>query len=153
MSTKAQIQSSINTINDGGANTAAEVRAVYNTILDNIYGTVITEAYSNLADNTTFTTPNGTTHYYGLEMVKQGRVVTVTGFLTNKTGGITANEVWFNIDPSEYTHDTNTVNFYGVSLGSGNNVECRLTTNEFKIIGVLGNNDTVYVNFSYFTQD
>ena len=44
MGTKANIQTQINTIDDGGVNTAAEVRDVFstnaNSILESIYGAV-----------------------------------------------------------------------------------------------------------------
>lgn len=151
--TKTDITNSINTIDGGGNNTAAEVRAVLEDLRDNDYGTVVTESYTNLADNTPNTTPNGTTHYYNFDFLKQGRAVFVNGTVTNKTGSITANEKWFDIDAGEYTHDTNSVKIVGVSTSTGNNVRCELVGTEFKVVGALGNNEQIEVDFKYYTQD
>lgn len=149
--TKTDITNSINTIDDGGNNTAAEVRAVLEDLRDNDYGTVVIESYTNLADNTPNTTPNSTTHYYNLKLVKQGRNVTVYGTLTNKTGSIVSNEKWLDIDAGDYTHDANTCVFTGTSTTSGNSIRCNLVGTALTIVGAIGNNETIEVNFTYTT--
>lgn len=149
--TKTDITNSINTIDDGGNNTALEVRTTLGNIRDNSYGTVVIESYTNLADNTVNTTPNGTTHYYGLKFNKQGRDITVYGTLTNKTGSIVSNEKWLDIDAGEYTQDGNACVFTGTSTTSSNSIRCKLIGSALTVVGAIGNNETIEVNFTYTT--
>lgn len=151
--TKTDITNSINTIDNGGNNTAAEVRAVLEDLRDNDYGTVVIESYTNLADNTPNTTPNGTTHYYNLKFNKQGRNVTVIGTLTNKTGSIVSNTKWLDIDAGDYTHDSNTCFFIGTSTTDSAAIRCNLIGTALTVVGSIGNNETIEVNFTYTTQD
>lgn len=153
MSTKAQIQTSINTINTGGNNTAAEVRQVFNDELDNAYGNVVLETFNNITNVTPNTTPNGVNHHYSLVMVKQGREVTMSGNFTNKTGAIISNEAIFSIDAGQYYQDLNIIGFYGFLESNGTPIRCSMNGSSLMVVGALGNNITVRFNFKYFTQD
>lgn len=154
MANKTTLQSLSDTnLASGVGIPAADHRAVNDSFLDEFYATPVTESYTNLADNTVNTTPNSTTHYYRLDFLKQGRLVTVSGTLTNKTGAITSNEKWLDIDAGEYTHDSNEVKFSGVSTSTSNNVRCELSGTELKVVGALGNNEQIEVDFKYYTQD
>jgi hypothetical protein len=148
---KAAITTSINTIDNGGVNTAAEVRTVLGTLRDNSYATPVLEQYILGLPDHPNTTPIGTTHYYSLQFVKQGRTVSVNGFIQNKTGGIVSNENWFDIDAGEYTHDANNALFFGVSTTSGNSVRCKIEGTKLIVVGALGNNEVIEVNFQYNT--
>lgn len=153
MSTKAQIQTSINTINDGGNNTALEVRNVFTDELNNAYGDVVLETFNNLVNTTPNTTPNGVNHHYSLAMVKQGRKVTMSGNFTNKTGGIISNVAIFSVDVGEYFQDSNVIGFYGFQESNGTPVRCSMDGNSLMVGGAIGNNVTVRFNFQYYTLD
>lgn len=91
MATKAEIEAQIQTINDGGLNTAVELRRVLgnsnpNSFIENIYGDVlvdsqISQAIFTVQANVDFT----------LNIAKVGRLITVTGFAENKTGTTISN--------------------------------------------------------------
>lgn len=148
---KADITNSINTIDDGGNNTAAEVRGVLGNLRDNSYGTVVTETYTSILNDNPNTTPNGTTHYYVLRFTKQGRTVTVNGTLTNSTTSIVSNQKWLDIDDGEYEHDANLCVFSGVKLSSSDSIRCKLVGSALTIIGAMGPLETIEVNFTYTT--
>lgn len=154
MANKTTLQSLSDTnLASGVGIPAADHRAVNDAFLDEFYATPVTESYTNLADNTPNTTPNSTTHYYRLDFLKQGTAVFINGTLTNKTGSITTNEKWLDIDAGEYTQDSNSVKFVGVSTSTGNNVRCELIGSELKVVGALGNNEQIEVDTKYYTQD
>lgn len=83
MSTKTQIQTLIDTIIDGGLNTAQKVREVFGTgtssILNNLYGTVISKSKNPNANDTTGIVTAGFDNAYDVQIVKQGRKVTING--------------------------------------------------------------------------
>jgi len=84
MSTKAQITTSINTINDGGVNTASEVRAVFNTLKDNFYPDVISVNHTD----TSIITLNpalASSITYNVDIWKQGRTVTMRFHMLKST--------------------------------------------------------------------
>lgn len=89
MAKKIDITNSINTIGDGGLNPAAEVRAVYNIINDELFGTpyiggslapisiytdIVTELTANLKTNCLFS--------------KSGNILTFNIEVSNTTGSI-----------------------------------------------------------------
>ena len=100
MSTKAQITTSINTINDGGVNTAAEVRAVFNTLKDNFYPDVITV---NQADTSiiTLNPALAASITYNVDIWKQGRTVTMRFHMLKSTTALFGGVI-FTITNSEY---------------------------------------------------
>jgi len=100
MSTKAQITTSINTINDGGVNTAAEVRAVFNTLKDNFYPDVITV---NQADTSiiTLNPALAASITYIADIWKQGRTVTMRFTLFKSTTAL-FDGVIFTVTNAEY---------------------------------------------------
>lgn len=150
MSTKTDITNSINTIDDGGLNTAAEVRATLTTLKDNAYGSVIldTQASTNVV-----TADNATDRQYSISVLKQGREVTMKGFLKNNTGFMIAAEVFFTINAGEYTQDSNVITFYAKKQTDGSNVRCALGASTLTLIDTIGANQTIFFELTYYTQD
>jgi hypothetical protein len=85
MASKAQITSSINTINNGGNNTASEVRAVYEVFNNEFFeaGVLDTQLTSNLIDFNPFTRPQSANVAYSIRLKKMGNVVFIYGSITN----------------------------------------------------------------------
>jgi len=100
MSTKAQITTSINTINDGGVNTAAEVRAVFDTLKNNFYPDVITV---NQADTSiiTLNPALAASITYEVNIYKQGRTVTMNFVLYKNTTALITSWI-FQVTNAEY---------------------------------------------------
>lgn len=147
MATKTDIQNAINTINDGGLNTAAEVRAVYEVFKDALYPTKITDSQSttnvltiDLADIT-----------YVLNLTKIGNLVSVSGRISNGTGAIISDVDLISITNTEYYPDCTALNpFY---FTSGSNIFQITSSNKIKLTTSLGVGEDVYFNFSYKTVD
>ena len=81
---KAEIAALIDTIIDGGVNTAVKVREVFKdgekSILNNSYGEILKD--TQLTTNV-FTKAQSTGYAYGIDIVKQGRKVTLNCFVQN----------------------------------------------------------------------
>ena len=153
MATKAEIQTQINTIDDGGNNTAAEVRDVLGTnsssLLENIYPDIIsdTDASSTIiVANSNFS--------YDVDIVKIGRLVNIKGTATNISGS-TQNQgaSVFSITNTTYLAESSVNN-----LGTGgSNEPIRLTvagspTTTFLQIGdAVFNNENLRFNLFYQT--
>ena len=149
MSTKADIQSSINTIDDGGLNTASEVRTVFGNMLSNAYGTVVTDTQ---ATTNVLTADNATDKQYSVSILKQGREVLISGFIKNNTASMIAGEVFFTINSGEYTQDANIITIYGNLQSTGNNVRLALGASTLTLIDTIGANATVYFQTKYYTN-
>jgi len=74
MSSKSQITTSINTINDGGNNTASEVRAVYETFNDEFFPIV-----------DTYTGTNNSGVFFQFDFAKSGNTVCLNIVIRNTT--------------------------------------------------------------------
>jgi len=128
-------------------------REVSNTLVNEIYPDIITEAYTNLATTNTNTTEIGTTHYYTTYWIKQGRKVSVFGTITNKTGSSTTNEDWITIDVGEFTPQTDINDFMAFSTTDNRSVRCRVTGNVIQVRSALANNETISFQFFYNAKD
>lgn len=136
--------------------TKIKVLASLGNIVDNLYPPTITELYTNLATTNTNTTPIGTTHYYNSFWKKQGNIVHVKGTITNKTGSSVSNTDWFNIDAGEFTPASlgsiDALKFHGRSLSDNRNVLMQINSTAIKLIGTIANNETILIDFKYFTE-
>ena len=83
MATKSGLQSTIATLDNGGLNSAFEVRGVLGALLGNAYGEVATDNQST----ETYTTRT-TNFNYSLKLIKQGKFVSIKGSITNISGAI-----------------------------------------------------------------
>ena len=83
MATKSGLQSTIATLDNGGLNSAFEVRGVLGALLGNAYGEVATDNQST----ETYTTKTANFNY-SLKLIKQGKFVSIKGTITNISGAI-----------------------------------------------------------------
>jgi len=133
--------------------TQAKHRLSMLDLTNTVYPTIITEAYTNLVTTNTNTTPIGTTHYYTTYWIKQGRLVTVFGNITNKTGASTSNESYITIDTGEFTPQEVINEFIAHSTSDNRNIRCRVSGNTIKVVSALANNETISFQFNYFSKD
>jgi hypothetical protein len=133
MATKSTIQTLINTnLADASNITASEHRAVENSLLNELYPTAIyeTQATTNTitAKNTTITNLD-----YQISIVKQGRLVTITGILWNNTSAIVSDtDYFFEIINTEYFPDTTRPTIF-YRLGNNKQLLFRTTLKRFGI--------------------
>lgn len=158
MATKATIQALINAnLASSSMITAAEHRAVENQLLNEFYPNTLTVTQ---ADTTIFTaaTISGVVFSYKLNVVKIGRLVTITGYIHLTTSSSITNRVYATITNSEFLGQVIYINpngnqyvapfsFYPMTteggyihINSSQQLEARLS---------LG---TTQVFFQYFTQ-
>jgi hypothetical protein len=102
MASKATITASIDTINNGGANTAAEVRAVFETLNTELF---TPDAYAELVTFSTGFTLN-------LLIQKIGALVILHGVVENTTSGILSLPTTAQAIPAKYAY-TNTIALEG----------------------------------------
>ena len=153
MSTKTQLETLQNTnLASGSSIPASSHRAVLNTnehsLLENIYGTPLTDTNGT----TNVFTFSGAGKTYRFRIFKQGRKVTVNGYVTN-TSGLTlpSGTTFFSITNTEYLQETQNYFFCGVSSLDSSNIRFTLIYNEFKTASSIGSGETIHVNFEYNT--
>jgi len=133
--------------------TKAKVLLSLDNLVDAVYPDIITESYTNLATTATNTTAIGTTHYYTTYWIKQGRLVSVFGTITNKTGSSTSNEDYITINVGEFTPQAVINEFIAHSTSDNRNVRCRVTGNVIQVRSALANNESISFQFNYFSKD
>lgn len=114
-------------------------------VVNEFYGSVITDTETA----NTITTPSDATNVlYNLKICKQGRVVNVSGNVTNDTAGIVSGISVCTFD-GDYAGDA------GAFYGHSNTAKARATVfeSEFQIIGSMAAGETMYFDFNYFTTD
>jgi len=133
--------------------TIAKHRLSMLDLTNTVYPSIITESYTNLATTATNTTAIGTTHYYTTYWIKQGRLVTVFGTITNKTGVSTSNEDYITINVGEFTPQAVINEFIAHSTSDNRNIRCRVTGNVIQVRSALANNESISFQFNYFSKD
>jgi len=113
---RADIESLITDINDGGLNTAEEVRDVLNGLLDSVYDDVVSENTSGTLNITTA----GSNFTYNLYFQKVGKFISVTGNF-NVTTSSSSGEVILTIDDSDWLAEINSFSSYRGSAINGTN--------------------------------
>ncbi len=85
MSSKAQITESINTIDNGGNNTASEVRTVFEKLNSEFFnlGVLDNQLTSNLIEFNPFSRPESAVLGYSISLKKTGNVIFIYGLITN----------------------------------------------------------------------
>jgi len=154
MSKKIDITNSINTIDDAGLNTALEVRTTLDVLKDNAYGTVITE--TDLTVNT-ITAKNSinTSLKYTVNVLKQGRIVTIKGIVRNTSASIVgsgSNDYFFEIVGSEYLPEITSENSIFITY-QGTHVRFDDATRTKLYCSSLGANQSRSFNLFYYTLD
>jgi len=154
---KTDITNLITAIDDGGLNTAAEVRAILSKLRDNGYGDAEHEIKTGVTTNLvrTIQTPDG--NHFDLYFCKQGRTVTVIGILINKKTVITSNTSFFKIVDADYLPDS-TIAATDYIFGNASNdfrpIRMKFVLNDLRLSGSsLGVGQNIYIRFQYLTQN
>jgi len=156
MAKKIDITNSINTIDDGGLNTAAEVRSLHNVELENAYGDVVTEKSDLVAGVITEKNTINTDLLYKVNIVKQGRVVTMIGDIQNSSdliiSDVNADNFFFEIiNPDYFPNTTAALNKYPTYNGAY--IRMGGTDRKFIYCSSIGANTTIDFSITYFTKD
>jgi hypothetical protein len=153
MSTKATIQTLINTnLADGSSITASEHRAVENSLLNELYPSNIYETQGS----NTITTENTSNFGYQIHIIKQGRLVTITGLIINNNSFIVGNNIgnwFFEIVNSEFFQITSNPSAMGFLRGDdiyGGYVELR---NNKLYCTFISGYSTLNFQLTYTTQN
>jgi len=122
MSTKNEIQTQINIINDGGANTAAEVRSVLgtnaNSLLEAIYASPVEESHTV----NSVTIPVTAGFEYQTKITKIGRRITIDLNVVNTSGGFLSGTIFqiTNVSGNQYLSELSQVVNYNLYDNAGN---------------------------------
>ena len=129
MTNKADIQTQINTIDDGGNNSASEVRNVFGTHADSILEAIYSTSVSDDEATGTYTTSNANFNY-DLTFRKVGSSVTLTGRFTANASLSGGSFTILTITDTTLTQDT-TASYYEscVKLNSSDTLPVILTNN------------------------
>ena len=159
MAIKATIQNLINSLirSNPSLIDKTEHADVEDALLLNSYGNIISETRTTTSHTSRITNPNLLKENitYNIFIVKQGRLVTIKGFIHNQTGAIVSNsdinDFIFEIVNYEYLpHELSTIVTFPISLGTFveiNGSEKKLYCNQ------LGDGVLVTFNIQYFTQN
>lgn len=154
MSVKTDIQTDINNINDGGLNTASEVRNFADALLENSYGDVVTDDQTTTNVLTAYDAAN---YQYEIRAVKQGRKVILTGYLLNNTASIINNTLFCEITGSDYIPTSDGIVCYGNNNLDGSPVKINISgihpTMYLTLVDALGAGEIVEFSLTYFTNN
>jgi hypothetical protein len=103
MSTKTQMIGFINTIVDGGVNTALKVRTALNDLLTDNYGVIYGGSNYTSSAYPEITTQVLSNVAYRFDFVKQGRLLHFSGQVRNQTGALIENQQIFTIANTEFS--------------------------------------------------
>lgn len=151
---KTDINNLIATIDDGGVNSAAEVRAVLEGYRDNDYGDIINENSSMVGVVTEKSlNPNV---FYTVSIVKQGRKVTISGAVYQNSGSILngsgLNDYVFKILTGDYTPDTSSIWIKPAINATTNEItSLNFDGSKLRITGMFPNNQFIHFQIEYFT--
>ena len=159
MAIKVTIQNLINSLirSNPSLIDKTEHADVEDALLLNSYGNIINETRTTTSHTSRITNPNllKPNIIYNIFIVKQGRLVTIKGFILNQTGAIVSNsdvnDFIFEIVDSEYLpHELSTTTFFPVAQGTF--VEINGSDKKF-FCNQLGAGNLVTFNIQYFTQN
>ena len=159
MAIKATIQNLINSLirSNPSLIDKTEHADVEDALLLNSYGNIISETRTTTSHTSRITNPNLLKENitYNIFIVKQGRLVTIKGFIHNQTGAIVSssdiNDFIFEIVDSEFfPYESLTDTKFPVVQGG----YVTLNSSEKKLyFNQLGAGDLVTFNIQYFTQN
>lgn len=159
MATKAQNLALIATLNDGGLNTAEEVRNVFIGFTNELYTNVIIETQSTVNTVTSKNTLNSNLRY-NVEILKRGNQVTIKGNVINfgqsVIGNINPNDYFFEIVNAEFLRIDNNINVvFPVIGGFGNDfIEVRAGATSNKVyVNQIGANQSRQFTIIYTTNN
>jgi hypothetical protein len=148
MAIKSTIQTLINTnLADNSDILASEHRAVEDTLLLEIYPTVIIDTNSLTPQ---VISPDGLNFTYRFVFSKQGRNIAVNGSFTKTNASLSASEVIANIINSDFEASSTTIICHSLA---GDVVRMTINADEITIIGVLPTNVAFYFNGIFTAQN
>ena len=124
--------------------TVSKVRSSFDTIVDNIYPTPIsdTEATTNVV------TKIGTNFTYNLQFTKTGRNIHVCGSITNVSGSILGGSVEEILEVTHTEFEPYTTYSFICSNSNGN-VELSFNSNALALVSSIGVGETIIINQTY----
>lgn len=153
MSTKAQIQTGINTINTGGINTALEVRILHELELSNTYADIVNETHAS----GTITAQTADLNSYDISICKQGRKVFISGTLENNQLFITSGTSFFEIVNSEYfpaSPEYASKKIFGYASNDNRPIKMKFSSNKLMLDdSAIGVATDVYIEIEYLTEN
>jgi hypothetical protein len=156
MSTKTTIQNLIDTnLADSSSITAAEHRAVENALLNELYPSNIYETRVSNTITSENTNSSFLTNSYEINIVKQGRLVTISGKLINESATSVTNSVnswFFQIVGTEYLQSTSVPSVIGFVNGGIGTETIELLNNKL-YTNYLHGFSTLNFQLTYTTQN
>lgn len=129
--TKADIQTQINTITDGGLNPAPTVREVFGTDPDSLLEAIYNDSVGDSHVLETYTTSNVNFDYL-ITIHKVGSDITITGnFLANSS--LPSATTIFTVSNTDYQSTTNSYYETASKFGSTDQMVVFMNTSELKI--------------------
>ena len=151
---KTDITNLITAIDDGGLNTAAEVRAILSELRDNGYGDAEHEIKTNVITNLVHFAQTADGNWFDLYICKQGRKVSVKGILINKQSVTTSSTSFFEITDSDYLPNSTVAFIIGNASNDMRGIKMYLVSNKLTLSGsALAVGQNIYIDFEYLTQD
>ena len=142
MATKTNLISTINGFITAIV-TVSKVRSSFDTIVDNIYPTPISDTQAT----TNVVTKIGAKFTYNLQFTKTGRNIHVYGRITNVSGSfLPIGESILAVTNSEFEPYT-TYNFIGSNTNG--NVALSFSSNALTLVGSMGIGETITINQTY----
>ena len=149
MATKSTIQSLINAnLADDSDILASEHRAVENQLLNEFYGTVLTD--TDLGTTNVITRVN-TNYNYRFNFSKAGRNIAVNGSISNATASVIGSFTFANITTPEYSAIPS-VNLIATA-NDGTVVRLAINGTTISYVGNMQPNKTYYFNGVYHAQN
>ena len=144
MATKTSITGAINGFITAIV-TVSKVRSSFDTIVDNIYPTPISDTQAT----TNVVTKISTNFAYNLQFTKTGRNIHVCGSITNISGSILSSvEEILEVTNSEFEPYT-TYDFIGSNLNGNGNVNLSFNSDALTLVSSIGVGETIIINQTY----
>lgn len=142
MATKTSITSAINGFITAIV-TVTKVRSAFDTLLNNVYPTPISDTQLT----TNIVTKIGTKFTYNLQFSKVGRNIHIYGSITNISGSILSSvEDILKITNSEFEPYTN---YTLIGSNSNGNVELYFNSDALTLVSSIGVGETIFINQTY----
>ena len=142
MATKSSITSTINGFITAIV-TVSKVRSSFDTIVDNIYPTPISDTQAT----TNVVTKISTNFTYNLQFTKTGRNIHVCGKITNISGSILNSvEEILEVTNSEFEPYTS---YSFIGSNSNGNVQLSFNSDALTLVTSIGIGETIFINQTY----
>ena len=142
MATKTNITSAINGFITAIV-TVTKVRSAFDTLLNNVYPTPISDTQLT----TNVVTKIGTKFTYNLQFSKVGRNIHIYGSITNVSGSILGSlEEILEVTNAEFEPYTS---YYIIGSNTNGNVSLSFSSQALTLVGSMGAGETIIINQTY----